>query len=516
MDRTIIYNINPINPKGLVNKLQNHLKLSHQIMIENDILIQIQAATLKNLENQMGQLATEICSRTEGALPSDTESPRNFGKEHCEVLALQSGKILEPKEVVVENGPIEKEESQPIVEVPTPEKLDVEKSDEICLLRKHKQKQEPRFKKFLDVLKQLHINIPLVEVIEQMPNYVKFKKDILPKKKRLREYETVALMEECNVFLQNKLPLKLKDLRSFTILCNIRQSYCGNALCDHGASINLMPKSIFNLLGIGEVRPTTVTLQLADCSLAYLERPFLATRRMLIDMQKGELTMRVQDDQVTFNVLKAMKFPNPMEECSLMVELETLVSMEWDSNLEEDLLENTLGSEPLEDEKGNKNRALMEANPRSYVQPLQFELLKLENIGWTIADVQGIRPSFYMHNIILEEGERGRIDGKMRLNPIIKEVVQKEIFGIQPNSCRTEDQHKNTFTCPYDTFSFRRMPFSLCNAPTIFQPYMMAIFTNMVENFVEVLMDDFSIFGNTYDVCLSNLAKVLKRCEETM
>ena len=79
----------------------------------------------------------------------------------------------------------------------------------------------------------------------------------------------------------------------------------------------------------------------------------------------------------------------------------------------------------------------------------------------------------------------------------------------------SEDQHKTTFSCPYGTFSFRRMPFGLCNAPATFQRCMMAIFTDMVENFVEVFMDDFSIFVNTYDICLSNLAKVLKRCEET-
>lgn len=117
----------------------------------------------------------------------------------------------------------------------------------------------------------------------------------------------------------------------------------------------MIPKSIFKLLGIGKVKLTTVTLQLANQSLAYFEgkikdvlvrvdkfifpadfivldfeedkevsiifgRPFLATRRTLIDVQKGELRMRVQNDHVTFNVLKVMKFPNPTEECSVMEE----------------------------------------------------------------------------------------------------------------------------------------------------------------------------------------------------
>ncbi|XP_016731783.1 uncharacterized protein [Gossypium hirsutum] len=128
-----------------------------------------------------------------------------------------------------------------------------------------------------------------------MPNYVKFMKDILSKKKRLGEYETVELTKECNAFLQNKLPLKMKDPGIFTIPC--------------------------------EVRPTTMTLKLADGSLAY---------------PKG----KVED-------VLAMKFPNSTEECSVMEELEILVSMEWENNFVEDPLEKTLGFEPLEDEQDN-------------------------------------------------------------------------------------------------------------------------------------------------------------------
>ena len=71
------------------------------------------------------------------------------------------------------------------------------------------------------MLKQLHINIPLAEALEQMPSYVKFMKDILSKKHRLGEFETVALTEECNAMLKNKLPPTLKDPGSFTIPCSI-------------------------------------------------------------------------------------------------------------------------------------------------------------------------------------------------------------------------------------------------------------------------------------------------------
>jgi hypothetical protein len=80
---------------------------------------------------------------------------------------------------------------------------------------------------------------------------------------------------------------------------------------------------------------------------------------------------------------------------------------------------------------------------------------------------------------------------------------------IHPNN-----QNKTTFTCPYRTYAYRRMSFGLCNAPASFQRCMMSIFSNMIEEIMEVFMDDFSIYGKTFDNCLQNLDKVLQRCEE--
>ncbi|GJY24852.1 reverse transcriptase domain-containing protein [Tanacetum coccineum] len=77
------------------------------------------------------------------------------------------------------------------------------------------------------------------------------------------------------------------------------------------------------------------------------------------------------------------------------------------------------------------------------------------------------------------------------------------------------DQEKTTFTCPYGTFAYRRMPFGLCNAPGTFQRCMMAIFHDMIEKMMEVFMDDFLVFGNSFGNCLSRLDKMLKRCEDT-
>ncbi|KAL5570611.1 hypothetical protein UlMin_027186 [Ulmus minor] len=132
-------------------------------------------------------------------------------------------------------------------------------------------------------------------------------------------------------------------------------------------------------------------------------------------------------------------------------------------------------------------------------------------IGWTLADIKGISPSFYMHKILLEDSSKNSIEAQRRLNPIMKEVVKKEIIKwldagiiypisdsswVSPVQCvpkkggmkiiviAPEDQHKITFTCPYGAFSFRRMPFGL-------------------------------FFGDLFGLCLENLAKVLKRCEET-
>ena len=87
--------------------------------------------------------------------------------------------------------------------------------------------------------------------------------------------------------------------------------------------------------------------------------------------------------------------------------------------------------------------------------------------------------------------------------------------GYNQIAIAPEDQEKMTFTCPYGTFAFRRMPFGLCNAPGTLQRCMMAIFSDMVEKTIEIFMDDFPVLGNSFDNCLENLRAVLARCEET-
>ena len=87
--------------------------------------------------------------------------------------------------------------------------------------------------------------------------------------------------------------------------------------------------------------------------------------------------------------------------------------------------------------------------------------------------------------------------------------------GYNQIAIAPEDQEKTTFTCPFGTYAYRRMPFGLCNAPATFQRCMTSIFSDMVEDIIEIFMDDFSVFGASFNLCLKNLSLILQRCEET-
>ncbi|XP_022876911.1 uncharacterized protein LOC111395131 [Olea europaea var. sylvestris] len=145
-----------------------------------------------------------------------------------------------------------------------------------------------------------------------MPSYAKFMKDILSNKRKLEEHETVILTEECSAILQNKLPPKIKDPGSFTIPCAIGDLNFTKTLCDLGASINLMPLSIFEKLGMGEAKATTVSLQLADRSIKY-------PRGVVEDVL-------VQDEQVTFNILKSIKYSSEPDDCFRVDMIDHLVA----------------------------------------------------------------------------------------------------------------------------------------------------------------------------------------------
>src|SRR5262249_18446006 len=117
-----------------------------------------------------------------------------------------------------------------------------------------------QYGQFLKILKQLHINISFVDALLNMPRYVKHLKEIISNKRKLEDLAIVTLNEECSAILQHKLPPKLKDPGSFTIPCTIGGLSIDNALADLGADINLIPYFMFKKLGLGELRPTRMTI----------------------------------------------------------------------------------------------------------------------------------------------------------------------------------------------------------------------------------------------------------------
>ena len=86
--------------------------------------------------------------------------------------------------------------------------------------------------------------------------------------------------------------------------------------------------------------------------------------------------------------------------------------------------------------------------------------------------------------------------------------------GYNQIAIAPEDQEKTTFTCPYGTYAFRRMPFGLCNAPATFQRCMMSMFSDLIEEIMEMFMDDFTVYGSSFEHCLNNLETVLQRCKD--
>ena len=137
--------------------------------------------------------------------------------------------------------------------------------------RLQKSRREEQFSKFLDIFKKIEINIPLAEVISQKPLYAKFLKEILSKKRNIAEEGIINLTATCNAIIQQKLPAKRKDPSSFAIPCSIGKYEFKKALCDSGASINLMPLSVVQRLSLGELTITVITLQMADRSMAQPE-----------------------------------------------------------------------------------------------------------------------------------------------------------------------------------------------------------------------------------------------------
>ncbi|XP_070015376.1 uncharacterized protein [Nicotiana sylvestris] len=345
------------------------------------------------------------------------------------------------------------------------------------------------------MLKQIQVNIPLIEALKEMPGYAKMMKDLMSQKFDFQDLATVTLTQTCSIVVTRPIAEKLSDPGSFTIPCTIGNFVFAKALCDLGARINLMPLAIYKRLGIGRARPTSMLLQLADRTVKRLSgilddvliqvgkfvfpadfvildcrvdkeipiilgRPFLATGRALIDCEPGELKMRLNDEEITFNVQKSMRRPSEFANCSLIDAVDVIVETDDEVLTIEDPLTACLMNLDEVNEEELAEWVLALEGRGFWDRTLEFEPLHLEN-----QETPPAKPS-------IEEPP------KLELKPL-------------PNHLR--------------------MPFGLCNAPATFQRCMMAIFTDMVDDIMEVFMDDFSVVGNSFDECLINLTCVLKR-----
>ena len=119
----------------------------------------------------------------------------------------------------------------------------------------------------LEVLRKVKANIPLLDMIKQVPTYAKFLKDLCTVKRGLNFDKKAFLKEQVNAIIQCKTPVKYKDPGCPTISVNIRGTCVEKALLDLGASVNLLPYSVYKQLGLGELKPTSITLSLVDRSI---------------------------------------------------------------------------------------------------------------------------------------------------------------------------------------------------------------------------------------------------------
>ncbi|GKE30701.1 reverse transcriptase domain-containing protein, partial [Tanacetum coccineum] len=358
-----------------------------------------------------------------------------------------------------------------------------------------------------------------------MPKYAKFLKGLLTNKARLEEGCKITMNEKCFEVLLNKLPSKEKDPGSFTIPCDIDQLHIDNVLADLGASISLMPYMMYKRLDF-------IILDMPEDSRVSINlgRPFLATARATIDVFNKKITLRVGDDEVIFDVDQSIKRPTTEDdECYGIDDLDDTINEEAQellANEEPDSfltrgLEKSIDQSDLEcfeSASSNENNGSNSEN----------SIWRIDSANTLYLVTQGTTKSNDIKSEHLYSSSANKIDEKKpelknlpqhleyaylygdKSFPIIisSELSEKEKLHFYKNEyycfldgflgffqipITPEDQEKTTFTCPYGTFTYRRMPFRLCNAPATFQRCMAAIFHDMVEDFMEVFMDDFSV-----------------------
>ncbi|XP_070049296.1 uncharacterized protein [Nicotiana tomentosiformis] len=198
---------------------------------DSDAQLASHNTSIRNIEVQMGQISQALNSHPKRALPSDTIVNPKGGNPmgHAMAITTRSEKVVQKSKAPLPKPP-----------PPYPQSL-------------AKKNGENQFKKFIDMMKSLSINVPLVEALEQMPGYAKFIKDFVTKNRSMN-FETIKVTHQVSALVHSMAP-KLEDSDTFIIPCTIESAEFAKALCDLGRIINLMPYSIFKHWELGNQDP---------------------------------------------------------------------------------------------------------------------------------------------------------------------------------------------------------------------------------------------------------------------
>nr|GEX74008.1 hypothetical protein [Tanacetum cinerariifolium] len=314
------------------NELRNEMKNSIQASMSN------QTNELKNMMANFFQMNTASTSGS-GSLPSNTVANP---KGELKPITTRSGIVLDGPSIPIPTPFINLKEDERVDETLTDQDLTEDPLylniayPSRMLKQKQQEKDEVQIHKFWQMFKQLHINITLADALILMPKYQKMLKALFSNKEKLQELANTPLNENCLAVILKKLPEKLRDHEKFLILCGFNELKC-KALADLGASINLMPLSIWKKLGLPELISTHMTFELANRAIctpagiardvfvpvgkftfpAYfviidyesdprapfmLGRPFLRTARALIDVHGEEMILHDGDERLTLNM----------------------------------------------------------------------------------------------------------------------------------------------------------------------------------------------------------------------
>ncbi|XP_026378294.1 uncharacterized protein LOC113272710 [Papaver somniferum] len=251
-------------------------------------------------------------------------------------------------------------------------------------------KKAEQDKEILDIFRKIHVNIPLMDAIKQIPKYARIMKNLCTNKQRLTGNEVMKVGENSSAILQKKLPLKYKDPDSFDIPIFIGNTKFNKAMLDLGASVNVMTASIYESLNLGPLKETGITLQLADRSNVYprgiiedvlvqvnqlifpadfrvlemidgltytylpllLGRPFMSTARTKIDVHDGSLTMKFDGEVICFNIYETMRYPSVVHYCFSVDVIDSLAQQMFDLRCDDPLetvITRSVGSKDFKD-----------------------------------------------------------------------------------------------------------------------------------------------------------------------